>query len=172
MFDRIRNLLHNIAVLTATPIQLPRRPPAAAAPAPAAPQVAAAPPAVEVPLHQADPSCKPATVVGLLKSVLEHALTERKIRWQGWEAPVEEGDVDLLKMSLAYVQRVWTMPRSLDGSLPLDQPLIDMASGKRTSLREMTADAAARSAVRPITRLPDDLNELTPVNIDEFAPSK
>jgi hypothetical protein len=164
MFNRIRNMIHNVEVLTRIPIQAPGRqtPAAAAAPAPAAPAAPQVAPGVpvtayrEVPPFEPDPSCKPATLPGLLKAMCESALASGKLRWMGSEAPVEKEDMVLIKMTMSYIQRLWTLPHASVESMPADQPMIDMSTGKRISMRELLADQAARGALCPAPIPADD----------------
>lgn len=145
MFTRIRNMLHNIEVLTRIPIKT-----AGASPAPTpSPQAPVAAAYREVQPFEPDPSCKPATLPGLLKAMCESAMASGKLRWMGSEAPVDVQDMVLIKMTMTYIQRLWTFPHASLESMPVDQPMIDMSSGKRVSMRELLADQAARGAMCP-----------------------
>lgn len=159
MFQAIKNLAHNLVVFSKVPINMapatppsppinrpipPMPPPPAAPPAPVAPPPS---PHVEAPMSEPDPACKPATISGLVRTLLEGAISHRKLRWQGWEAPVLDEDILILKMVLAFSNKAWLIPQGRVKGIGVDQTM-PVVGGSTTTLREIAAEQAALAAVK------------------------
>lgn len=140
LFYNLRELSHFRLLRSPTPPTPPPMAKPTPSPSPPLAKPSAPPPVASVPLNQPDPNARPSNVAGLLKTMLETSVQAKRLRWGGFEAPINDADARLLNMVHTYANKIWTLPAHRVPDIAVDD------GGKMTTLRDMIAEAEAKRA--------------------------